>query len=190
MRLILASGSPRRRDLLASVGLDFEIIPSDIHEHRLPDEAPAIYVERVAREKASSVEVPDAVVLGADTTVVHAGRMLGKPSHPAEATAMLERLSGDSHTVLTGVAVSYMEDESRVLISEVSSSIVRFLPMTKDEIDSYVGTGEPLDKAGAYALQGIGAIFVRSVTGSPSNVIGLPLDVTARLLRIAGISIL
>lgn len=190
MRLILASSSPRRLYLLKSLELDFEAVPPDIVEQRHPGELPAVYVERVAREKAVAADAPDAVVLAADTAVVHRGRVLGKPRHPAEAVSMLERLSGDSHTVLTGVAVAFPDGQSRQVISEVSSSVVRFASLTSEEIAAYVARGEPMDKAGAYALQGIGGIFVNSITGSPSNVVGLPLDVTARLLRTAGIEIL
>lgn len=183
MRLVLASASPRRAELLRSIGLDFEVAVPDVDETRYPDEEPDHYVERVARLKASVVDGADAVVLAADTTVVHDGRVLGKPAHPAEARTMLQRLSGELHAVWTGVAVV----SGGVVSSTVERSVVRMAVLTDTEIDRYVATGEPLDKAGAYALQGIGGMFVESVDGSPSNVIGLPLHVAVRLLRAHGV---
>ena len=186
MRIVLASGSPRRRDLLESIGLGFEVRPPDIQEIRHPDESPSDFVERMAREKAESVDAPGSLVIAADTVVVFRGRILGKPGHPSEARAMLESLSGESHTVLTGVAVR-TGDECRV---HVESSSVRFSELTSDEIARYVDTGEPMDKAGAYALQGVGALFVESVSGSPSNVIGLPLAPLAQLLRSVGVELI
>lgn len=183
MEIVLASGSPRRAALLRSIGLEFRVVVPDVDESRHPDEEPDQYVERVARLKVAAVEAPDAVVIGADTTVVHDGRVLGKPSHPAEARATLARLSGDIHAVFTGVAVSSNGETD----SMVERSIVRMTVMTDDEINRYVAGGEPIDKAGSYALQGIGAMFVESVEGSPSNVVGLPLHVAARLLRAHGI---
>ncbi|MEX2655285.1 MAG: Maf family protein [Acidimicrobiia bacterium] len=183
MDLILASGSPRRATLLDSIGLTFRVVIPDVDESRLPDEEPDHYVERVARLKASVVDEPDAVVIAADTTVVHDGRVLGKPEHPGEARTMLSRLSGDSHVVFTGVAVSAGGSMS----SMVDRSLVRLVEMTDNEIDRYVATGEPMDKAGAYALQGVGGMFVASVEGSASNVIGLPLHIAALLLRAHGL---
>lgn len=186
MRLVLASGSPRRRDLLESIGLGFEIRVPDVAEVRLPDEDPARFVERMAREKANAVDAPGSVVIAADTVVVHRGKVLGKPGHPSEARSMLEALSGESHTVLTGLAVRTGDD----VRTHVESSSVRFASLTTDEIARYVDTGEPMDKAGAYALQGLGAVFVESVTGSPSNVIGLPLAPLAQLLRAVGVELI
>jgi septum formation protein len=185
MRLVLASGSPRRRDLLSSLGFAFDVVATDVEETRLPDEAPATYVERLAREKALAAAAPSTVVLGADTAVVHRGRLMGKPAHPAEAIAMLERLSGEAHTVVTGVAVVRWTEGPSV-ISAIDRTVVRFLDLTKEEIAAYVATGEPMDKAGAYALQGRGGAFVESVDGSPSNVVGLPVHLAVRLLRVAG----
>lgn len=182
MDVILASGSPRRAALLESIRLTFRVVVPDVDESRLPDEEPDHYVERVARLKASVVDEPDALVIAADTTVVHEGRVLGKPEHPGEARTMLSRLSGDVHAVFTGVAVAV----DGAMSSVVDRSLVRMVEMTDDEIDRYVATGEPIDKAGSYALQGIGGMFVESVEGSASNVIGLPLHVTARLLRAHG----
>jgi septum formation protein len=182
MDLVLASGSPRRAALLESLGLRFSVVAPDVDESRHPGEEPDRYVERVARLKASVVTIRDAVVLAADTTVVHDGKVLGKPAHPAEARAMLGRLSGDVHAVYTGVAVAAGSE----VTSAVARSLVHMTEMTDDEIDRYVSGGEPFDKAGAYALQGVGGMFVEAVEGSPSNVIGLPLHLAARLLRAHG----
>lgn len=186
MRIVLASGSPRRRDLLESIGLGFEVRVPEVEEIQLPDEPPPRFVERMAREKAMSVDAPGSVIVAADTVVVFRGRVLGKPSHPSEARSMLESMSGEAHTVLTGVAVRTGSDCRTV----VESSSVRFASLTSDEIARYVDTGEPMDKAGAYALQGLGAVFVESITGSPSNVVGLPLAPLAQLLRAVGVELI
>lgn len=186
MRLVLASASPRRRDLLASIGLEFEVMTPDVDERRFPDEAPADYVERVARDKALRAAAADTVAIGADTAVVIEGHLLGKPAHPAEAESMLRRLAGNVHAVYTGVAVAAAWE----MHSDVDVALVRFTPLTDEEIAAYVASGEPMDRAGAYAIQGAGGVFVESVQGSPSTVVGLPLHVAARLLRAAGIPIL
>ncbi|MDH3307038.1 MAG: Maf family protein, partial [Acidimicrobiia bacterium] len=155
----------------------------DVDESVLVDEQPAEYVERVARAKAASVN--GGVVLAADTTVVIDGEILGKPSDPAEARSMLAGLQGRSHLVYTAVAVhAGSEIDAQVVRTEV-----RMAPMSPATIDWYVGTGEPLDKAGAYGLQGIGMAFVAAVSGSVSNVIGLPLDTTLDLLARHGITV-
>jgi septum formation protein len=182
LRLVLASSSQRRVDLLAALGLEFEVSAADIDETRRPDEAPAGYVERVAREKAAAVAATDALVVAADTAVVHGGHVMGKPGHPEEARSMLRRLEGDVHEVFTGVAVAVGDRvESLVDVTEV-----RMLPMTDDEIAGYVDDGEPMGKAGAYALQGRGGVFVESVVGSPFTVIGLPVHLLPRLVRRVG----
>ncbi|CAN5231237.1 nucleoside triphosphate pyrophosphatase [soil metagenome] len=186
MKLILASSSPRRRQLLESLDLAFATIAPDVDELRLPGEEPWDYVERIARLKAVAVIDPEALVIAADTTVVSEGRVMGKPVHPDEARQMLIRLSGASHEVLTGVAVR--RDEQ--VVTAVESTIVRFLDLTEEEISDYVQSGEPMDKAGAYALGGLGAVFIDRVEGSPSNVIGLPLHTTARLCRALGVELL
>lgn len=178
MKLCLASSSPRRADLLRSIGVEFEAIPADIDEARRPGEHPHAYVERMSREKVEAVAVPGTLVLGADTAVVLGGDVLGKPGHPAEAAAMLRRLAGEVHHVVTGVAVS----GEGGIESLVESAIVRMAAMTENEIAAYVATGEPLDKAGAYALQGRGGLYVEAVEGHPSTVIGLPLPAVRRLL--------
>lgn len=186
MRLILASGSPRRVRLLHQLGLEFEVEPSEVDETRLPDEPPAAHVERLARHKAAVSLAPNAVVVAADTVVVHGGKVLGKPAHPEEARSMLRRLQADTHEVFTGLAVSARDGSSPVTHSEVDVTTVAMLPMTEEEIDAYVSSGEPMDKAGAYALQGIGGVFVEAVHGSPYTVIGLPVHLLPRLLARVG----
>ncbi|HUG09175.1 MAG TPA: Maf family protein [Acidimicrobiia bacterium] len=185
MRLLLASGSSRRADLLAQLGLRFDVKTPDVDETRRPDEEPSTYVERVARDKAEAVATADAVVVAGDTAVVYEGHIMGKPGHPEEARSMLRRLQGDVHEVLTGLAVA----ASGEIHSLVDVTIVRMLPMTDDEIGDYVDTGEPMDKAGAYALQGRGGAFVESVNGSPFTVVGLPIHLLPRLLARVGADI-
>lgn len=182
MSLILASSSPRRADLLRQLGLDFEVRAAEIDETRRPDEAAGVYVERLAREKALAVAVPDHIVLAADTAVVHQGRVLGKPAHPEEARSMLRHLQGDVHEVFTAVAAAGDDNvESLVDVTKV-----RMLAMTDGEIADYVDSGEPMDKAGAYALQERGGVFVQSIEGSPYTVIGLPIHLLPRLLARVG----
>ena len=187
-KVVLASGSPRRSELLALLDIPFEVQPADVDESRRPGEEPLAYVERLARDKARAVAREGTVAVGADTIVVHRGTVMGKPEHPAEARAMLERLSGDVHQVMTAVAVAIVEKGRVVLDSTVETALVRFLPLTDREIDDYIATGEPLDKAGAYAIQGRGAVLVESIEGHPTTVVGLPLPATRRLLARAGVS--
>jgi septum formation protein len=189
VKLLLASTSPRRRELLETLGLSFEVVAPDVDELRLPEEEPYDYVERIARAKATAVAQPDAAAVGADTTVVIEGRVLGKPAHPDEARSMLRKLSGQTHDVLSGVAVAVMDPELRT-VSAVNSTLVTFLDLTEDEISEYVATGEPMDKAGAYALGGVGALLVERVDGSPSSVRGLPLHTLARLFRALDLDLL
>lgn len=171
--------------MLDQLGLDFVVVPSEVDESRYPDEPPSEYVERVARQKCMAVQEPGTLVIAADTTVVHEGSVMGKPAHPEEARSMLRRLQGDTHEVFTGVAVSLAEDgETR---SAVDVTRVEMLPMTENEIDEYVASGEPMGKAGAYALQGVGGLFVRSVDGSPFTVIGLPIHLLPRLIASVGV---
>lgn len=183
MNLVLASGSPRRAELLTRLGLRFEVLPADLDETRRPDESPGVYVERLAREKAQAVGGPEDVVVAADTAVVSAGLILGKPAHPAEARSMLLRLQGEKHDVFTGIAVRRGEE----IASAVDVTEVEMLPMTDDEVEAYVDTGEPMDKAGSYALQGRGGLFVSTVTGSPFTIIGLPVHLLPRLIRAVGV---
>ncbi|MGB4075673.1 Maf family protein [Pseudomonas sp.] len=181
--LYLASGSPRRRELLTQIGVPFLTQIAPIDENALPDESPIAYVERLARAKgqaglAALTDTQDAVVLGADTAVVLDGRILGKPADRAEAMATLLALSGRSHEVLTAVAlVSTARTESRVVASQVS-----FRPLQRAEIEAYWASGEPQDKAGSYGIQGLAAVFVSQLQGSYSAVVGLPLCETAALL--------
>jgi septum formation protein len=185
MRLVLASGSPRRKRLLETLQLEFEVRPADIDETRLPGEGPAAYVERVARAKAEAGAGEDVIVIAADTAVVHEGRILGKPGHPEEARAMLRRLEGDVHEVFTGLAVGSWDGGARTR-ALVDVAEVEFLPMTDEEIVDYVESGEPMDKAGAYALQGLGGTFIKRVNGSPFTVMGLPIHLLSRLIAAAG----
>lgn len=178
--LILASGSPRRRELLAGLDLDFTVRPVDLDESLLPDEDPHEYVRRLAREKAEARAEPGEVVLAADTIVVLDGEVLGKPEDPADARAMLTRMVGRQHTVLTGVAVLDPAAEEPPAV-DADSSEVRLAELSSEDVAWYVETGEPLDKAGSYAIQGLGALFVETVRGNYTNVVGLPLPLTFRL---------
>lgn len=171
--------------MLERLGLSFDVQPADVDETRWPGEAPAVYVERVAVEKAKAVAGPGRLVLAADTAVVHEGRVLGKPAHPEEARSMLRSLQGDRHEVFTGLAVAGW-DGGATVDSLVDVTLVTFLPMTEDEIADYVEGGEPMDKAGAYALQGAGGRFIKAVEGSPFTVIGLPIHLIPRLVSHRG----
>jgi septum formation protein len=182
-RLILASGSPRRRELLAYLGVPFDVRAPDIDETPLAGELPADYVERVARGKADAVDGD--IVIAADTTVVLDGTVMGKPADPSDAVRMLGALAGRAHEVLTAVAVK----AGATVTTTTVHTVVTMTPMTADEINWYVATKEPLDKAGAYALQGTGGIFVARLDGSASNVIGLPLAELMALLRAAGVDL-
>ena len=184
-RLVLASQSPRRRELLGQLGLALEVRPAHADEAVLPGETPRDYVLRVARAKARAIAGD--VVLAADTAVVLGAEILGKPVDRADARRMLQALSGTVHEVLTAVVVR--RAAIRLELDAVVATKVRFAPLGPAEIDWYVGTGEPLDKAGAYAIQGAGGAFVLGVEGSVSNVVGLPVAETAALLRRAGLSL-
>lgn len=184
--LILASASPRRRDLLSQLGLTFTVSAADIDETPHPGEPADAYVLRLAREKARVVAArhPGAWALAADTTVALGPELLGKPQDAAEARAMLSRLSGRTHEVYTGVALAGRHDEALVVRTQVT-----FRALSPGEIAWYAGTGEPLDKAGAYGLQGKGGFLVATVAGSHSNIIGLPLGETLALLERAGVAL-
>jgi septum formation protein len=187
VQLILASASPRRADLLRAAGYEFDVVPADVDESARAGEAPGEYVMRIAAAKARAVlrDFPDAAVIGADTTVVVDGDLLGKPADEDDARRMLARLSGRSHIVLTGVVVASVRRESGASVS----TIVRFVAMSGEDIDRYVASGEPADKAGAYAVQGLGSRFVEAVDGSYSNVVGLPVRLVAKLLAEQGIPV-
>lgn len=210
--LVLASGSPRRRTLLEAAGLRFTVHPADIDETPHPAEHPARYVERLALEKASAVgrrlaggAIPrgaaggvaaggtgaavEVVVLAADTTVDVDGVSIGKPTDAEDARRILRSLSGRAHHVHTGVAVLVVGGERSPGAAFVVTTEVRFAALSAAAIDWYVGTGEPMDVAGAYALQGAGGAFVSGIAGSHSNVIGLPLVETLAQLAAAGIDV-
>ncbi len=182
--IILASASPRRSELLRQIGAEFSVLPADIDETPRADETARHYVERMAREKALKVAMahPDSLVLGADTSVVLNGMILGKPASADDAAATLRQLSGASHQVVTAVALA----RGRVCTSRLVVVDVRFRDLSADEVAAYVATGEPMDKAGSYGIQGLGGIFVRELQGSYSAVVGLPLQETAALLADAG----
>lgn len=185
MKLVLASSSPRRSELLAALNLQFEVRSPDVDETRFPDETPGSYVERIARAKAVAVAGSNEIIVAADTTVVFEGKVMGKPGHPEEARSMLRRLQNARHEVLTGLAVSSLGETH----SLVDATEVEMMSMTDEEIAAYVAGGEPMDKAGAYALQGEGGVFVTSVHGSPSTVVGLPIHQLPRLLARVGVEL-
>lgn len=184
--LVLASGSPRRTEILTRAGVPHEVLPADIPEPSLPGEAPADMALRLARAKALAVAerldgAPARLVLGADTIVVVDERVLGKPRDPAHACQMLGLLTGREHEVITAVAV--VDARSGAVWDQAVHSKVRMRSATEHEIEDYVATGEPLDKAGSYGIQGEGGRrFVEQVSGSESNVMGLPLEETVALL--------
>lgn len=182
MRLVLASASPRRRDLLDAAGIAYDVHPVDVDESRQDGEGAAAYVERVAREKAraGAAAHPERVVLAADTTVVVDGDVLGKPAGDAEATQMLRRLSGRSHEVLTGVAIA----SNGHIVSAVERTAVWVSELSEQDIQDYVASGEPAGKAGAYAIQGLASRFIPRIDGSYTNVVGLPVAKVVDLLRL------
>jgi septum formation protein len=193
-RLILASASPRRRELLAQAGYVFEVQPAHVNEDLRPDEDPIAYVVRLARDKAQSVfaEIssrspapPQVVVLGADTTVALDSHILAKPEDAADAARMLRLLSGRTHRVITGVALATAKG------TEVAAEVtgVQFLTLSDEEIAAYVATGEPMDKAGAYGIQGLAAKWIPRVEGCYFNVVGLPLSLVATMLESASLEL-
>ncbi len=202
MRLVLASRSPRRIELLASAGLSAEVRVSDVDEAVRPGEGATDYVRRLAREKAAAVPAaPGEVVLAADTSVVLGDEILGKPVDDEDARRMLRALSGRTHVVLTGVHARAVPAGGGAAAGGAAggagareetiavSSAVRFVTLSEERIDWYVSTGEPRDKAGAYAVQGAGGSLVRGIAGSVSNVVGLPLAETLALLGRMGVAL-
>jgi septum formation protein len=183
--LLLASASPRRRDLLTQAGLRFEVLPAHIDETRRAGEPPAAYVQRLAFEKAAAVHAlhPKAVVLGADTTVVLDGKILNKPADLADAERMLRALSGRVHHVLTGIAVF----TSEVQRAHVETTSVAFDEIAEPDLALYLASGDSLDKAGAYGIQGYAARWVSRIDGDFFNVVGLPIAATIRLLAELGV---
>jgi len=187
-KIILASASPRRAELLAQIGVKFDALPVDIDETPHHDELPHDYVRRLALEKAQAAKLlsnkPDMLVLGSDTSVIIDGEILGKPEDKEHAKDMLNKLSGRTHSVLTSVAL--LGDKDWCTVSE---NKVTFAILSDSDFEQYWATGEPLGKAGAYAIQGKAAVFIKKLEGSFSGVMGLPLYETAQLLRKAGYSI-
>jgi septum formation protein len=180
MPIVLASASPRRAELLRAAGIEFEVVPAHIDESAHPHEDADAYVRRIADAKARAVSarVADRIVLAADTTVVIDGMMLAKPEDDADARRMLRMLSGRTHEVLTAVSIY----RGHQMITEVERSNVELAPLSEFEIDWYIGTGEPRDKAGAYAIQGYASRFVTRINGSYSNVVGLPVALVYEIL--------
>ncbi len=183
--LVLASRSPRRAELLTRAGFAFTVAPADVDEAPRPGEDPHALVARLAHAKASAVAAkrPSAVVVGADTLVVVEATTLGKPTDATDATAMLHRLSGRTHEVLTGVAVH----AGKQRLCDVASSRVTMRSLSEDDIGWYVGSEEPMGKAGAYAIQGLASRFVVGIDGSYTNIVGLPIELLDRLLRAVGV---
>jgi septum formation protein len=182
MRLVLASASPRRAELLRAAGFSFETVVADVDERAKADEPPSIYVRRLAAEKSAAalavVRDPAAIVLGADTTVVVDGAILAKPESDAESAAMLRRLSGRPHQVLTGISLRRGPQE----VGRVDSTTVHFVRLSDEDVLWYVASGEGRDKAGAYAIQGLASRFIPRIEGSYSNVVGLPVAAVVELL--------
>jgi septum formation protein len=185
VRVILASQSPRRRELLTLIGIPHEVRPADIDESYLPGETPTEHCERLAREKAATIAGadPDALTIGSDTIVVIDGLVLGKPRGEDDARRMLRMLSGRAHTVHTAVAVDFR----RRVLSGVESVGVTFRTLSEEDLDAYVATGEPMDKAGAYGIQGYGATIVERIDGDYFAVMGLALGRLVGLMRRAGV---
>jgi septum formation protein len=185
-RVVLASGSPRRHQLLNLIGIKHEVNPANIDETMRPREAPRRHAERLAREKAATIAVrdPDLITIGADTVVVINRKVLGKPADTTDAARMLAMLSGREHTVITAVAVA----RGRKLRSAIEEVRVKFRRLRDDEIEAYIATGEPMDKAGAYGIQGFGATIVERIDGDYFAVMGLPLARLVGLMRDVGIS--
>lgn len=183
-KLILASGSPRRADILTAVGWDFEAIAANVDETRRAGEDALHYVQRLARTKAETVakKFPDRWVIGADTVVVVDGEILGQPRDDEDARRMLRLLSGKQHQVLTGVALVRGSEAAQVLVDHETTQ-VRFAEMSTEEIDWYVATGEPRGKAGAYGIQGSAALFIEEIQGEYFNVVGLPVRLVFELSR-------
>ena len=180
-RIILASASPRRAELLRAAGIDFDVRPADIDEAMRPGEAPGDYVSRLAEAKARAVHERDAnqTVLAADTAVVVDGQILGKPMDEADAKRMLRMIGGRTHEVLTAVSLFH---PGEIVDTRMDATMVEFAELSDADIEWYVSSGEPMDKAGAYAVQGLASRFVTRVQGSYSNVVGLPIALVYQML--------
>ncbi len=193
-RIYLASGSPRRREILENLGYAVIRLPADIDETPAPQEEAAVYVARLAREKSAAAvsqwfaahdTAPEYPIITADTTVAYHNHILGKPESEAHAAEMLTQLSGVTHQVLTAVCV-YWQGETRAVVQQGD---VRFKTLSSEEIQAYIRSGEPMDKAGAYGIQGLGGIFVEYLQGSFTGVMGLPVFETVNLLRELGLAV-
>jgi septum formation protein len=186
VKIILASTSQRRAELLTAIGVQFDVMPSHVLERPHSDEAPADYIMRLARAKVVEIarNRDSGLVLGADTIVVIDGRLLGKPTDETDADRMLRMLSGKWHAVMTGV--SLYDAGSKREVADYDKTLVRFSQLTDSEIEWYVGTGEPFDKAGGYAIQGRGAMFIDEIAGNYHNVVGLPIPLVYRLAKRLG----
>jgi len=189
-RIVLASSSPRRISLLKMLGVTFEPVPASIVEEKREGEEPADFARRIAKEKALQVaeRVKAEFVIAADTVVVIDGEVLGKPKDENEARRMLEKLSGRTHKVITAVAL--YKKESGELLLDHKETFVRFTVLSKAEIDWYIKTDEPMDKAGAYGIQGLGSLFIERIDGCYTNVVGLPLPLLYQLAKRAGLSLI
>jgi septum formation protein len=185
-RIILASASPRRAELLSQIGVDFEPAPSQVQERPHLDEPPPDYITRIARAKVIAVarQREAGLVIGADTVVVLDGELLGKPEDEADARRMLSQLSGRWHAVMTGVAL--YDVATRREVADYDKTLVKFAQLTEKEVEWYINSGEPMDKAGAYGIQGLGALFVEEIAGNYCNVVGLPIPLVYRLARRLG----
>jgi septum formation protein len=188
-QIILASASPRRRELLRQIGVDFTIDPADVDERVLPNESPEAYATRVALEKArvAAQRAGKGIIIAADTIVVLDNAILGKPADHGDAERMLKMLSGRTHQVMTGIAV--MDSATGKTVTRASITNVRFRELSPDEISWYAATGEPLDKAGAYGIQEKGSLFISRIEGCYFNVVGLPLSLLGEMLLEFGINL-
>lgn len=190
LRIVLASASPRRAAILTALGIKFETIPSRVDERPLANETPADYIIRIARAKGIEVArgLDTGLVIGADTIVVLEGKLLGKPADDDDAARMLKSLAGRWHAVMTGVALYDVRTKSELV--DYEKTLVRFSPLTEEEIRWYLATGEHRDKAGAYGVQGKAALFVEEIAGNYQNVVGFPMPLVYRLARRLGYSLL
>ncbi len=187
-QIVLASGSPRRKEMLEKLGIDITVIPSSAAEDELPGESPEEHVVRLSIDKAKEVAERDNVTgrwfIGSDTIVLQDNSILGKPASHEEAAKMLRSLSGSEHQVLSGYAI--IDRQTREIVADVVATDVRFRQLTESEIAGYIASGEPMDKAGAYAIQGMGGVFVESINGSYNNVVGMPLCQVIEVLKQMG----
>ena len=178
--IVLASQSPRRSEILRQAGIPFAVKPANVDETARPGESPEDYVKRVARDKAMAAgAAPGETVLGGDTVGVVDGAILGKPANSADAVRMLGLLAGREHRVLTGICLQ----RDAEMVIDCASTRVWFRPLTPEEITGYIASGEPMDKAGAYAIQGLGSKFIERIEGSYTNVVGLPIELVQQILR-------